>query len=250
MRRDVQGILLILLGGAILRITLGGTFLNYVKEGMRPWLLLSGGTLVVLGGLAVLDAIRRGRGADDEPTPHDDVHEVLHAQDDEGGHDHSHGPRAAWLLLLPVLAIFLIAPPALGAYAAARETTNGSQSREAKAPPLPPGDPVAVTVADYVGRAVWDDGLTLEGRTVEMTGFVTPDPAGGWWLTRLAIACCAADAITSKIKVVDGPELPANTWVTVTGSWVPGGGTQSDTAVPLIEVADLEQVPQPENPYQ
>ena len=36
MRRDVQAIVLILVGGAILRITIGDTFLNYVKEGMRP----------------------------------------------------------------------------------------------------------------------------------------------------------------------------------------------------------------------
>jgi uncharacterized repeat protein (TIGR03943 family) len=248
MRRDVQGILLILLGGAVLRITLGGTFLNYVKEGMSPWLLLSGATLVVLGVFALIDAVRRGRDEEDEPTPHDEPGE--HAESAGHGHSHGHGPRAAWLLLLPVLAIFLIAPPALGAFAAARDTTNASQPKEAKAPALPPGDPVQISVSDYVGRAVWDDGLTLEGRTVEMTGFVTPDPAGGWWLTRLAIACCAADAIASKIKVVDAPDLPANTWLRVTGSWVPGGGTKSDKAIPLIELTTLDQIQQPKNPYE
>ena len=53
MRRDVQAIVLILIGGAVLRITIGDTFLNYVQEPMRPWLLLSGGILVVLGGWMV-----------------------------------------------------------------------------------------------------------------------------------------------------------------------------------------------------
>jgi uncharacterized repeat protein (TIGR03943 family) len=242
MRRDVQAIILLLVGGAVLRITMGDAFLNYVKEGMRPWLLLSGGTLVVLGLLALIDVFRK-RG--EEPTPHDEPAE--HGD----GHGHGHGgPRAAWLLLLPVLAIYLIAPPALGAYAAARDTTNSAPAQEAKAPPLPPGDPASVTVAEYVGRAVWDDGLTLEGRTVEMTGFVTPDPAGGWWLSRMAIACCAADAIASKIKVIEAPELPANTWVTVTGRWVPGGGTKTDTAIPLLEIETLDEIPQPKNPYE
>jgi uncharacterized repeat protein (TIGR03943 family) len=245
MRRDVQAIILILVGGAVLRITIGDTFLNYVQEAMRPWLLLSGGILVVLGALALIDAIRKGRAADDEHTPHDEPHE----HDDGHGHG-AGGPRAAWLLLLPVLAIFLIAPPALGAYAAARDLTNSAPTTEAKAPPLPPGDPAQVTVAEYVGRAVWDDGLTLVDRTVEMTGFVTPDPAGGWWISRMAVACCAADAIASKVKVLDAPDLPADTWVTITGRWVPGGGTKSDTAIPLIEVIDLVEVPQPRNPYE
>ena len=245
MRRDVQAIVLILVGGAVLRITLGGTYLNYVQEGMRMWLLLSGGTLVVLGVLALIDVFRKGRAAADEETPHDEPHE----HDDGHGHG-SGGPRAAWLLLLPVLAIFLIAPPALGAYAAARDTTNSAPAQEAKAPPLPPGDPAQVTVAEYVGRAVWDDGLTLVDRTVQMTGFVTPDPAGGWWISRMAVACCAADAIASKVKVLNAPDLPADTWVTITGRWVPGGGTQTDTAIPLIEVLSLEEVPQPKNPYE
>jgi uncharacterized repeat protein (TIGR03943 family) len=250
MRRDVQGIVLILVGGAVLRITIGDTFLNYVQEPMRPWLLLSGGILVVLGVLALIDAIRKGRAADDEPTPHDEPHEHDAAHDDDGHGHGAGGPRAAWLLLLPVLAIFLIAPPALGAYAAARDVTNSAPTSEAKAPPLPPGDPAQVTVAEYVGRAVWDDGLTLVDRTVEMTGFVTPDPAGGWWISRMAVACCAADAIASKVKVLDAPDLPADTWVTITGRWVPGGGTKTDTAIPLIEVIDLVEVPQPRNPYE
>lgn len=244
MRRDVQAIVLILLGGAVLRISLGDTYLNYVKSNMRIWLILSGALLVLLGVLALIDVLRKGR-ANDEATPHDEPHE----HDDGHGHGHG-GPRSAWLLLLPVLAIFLIAPPALGAYAAARDTTNGVQPREAHAPPLPAGDPVEITVADYVGRAVWDDGITLEGRTVQLTGFVTPNPEGSWWLTRLAISCCAADAITFKIQPMEVEDLPANTWVTVTGHWIPGGGTKSDKAVPLLVVDSLEQVTAPENPYE
>ncbi|MFM7598529.1 MAG: TIGR03943 family putative permease subunit [Actinomycetota bacterium] len=243
MRRDVQAVILILVGGAVLRISIGDTFLNYVKDVMKPWLIASGAVLVVLGVLALIDVLRKGR-TDDEATPHDEPHE----HDD--GHGHAHGPRAAWLLLLPVLAIFLIAPPALGAYAAARDTTNAVQPRQASAPPLPAGDPVTITVSDYVGRAVWDEGRTLEGRNVQMIGFVTPNPEGGWWLTRLALACCAADALASKIQVLDTADLPANTWVSVTGTWVPGGGTKSDTAIPLLKVDEIAEVPQPKNPYE
>ncbi len=245
MRRDVQAIVLILVGGAVLRISLGDAYLNYVKDNMRIWLILSGAALVLLGVLALIDVLRKGRAAGAEETPHDEPHE----HDDGHGHGHG-GPRSAWLLLLPVLAIFLIAPPPLGAYAAARDATNGVQPREAKAPPLPEGDPVPLSVSGYVGRAVWDDGFTLDGRTVQMTGFVTPNEDGSWWLTRLAISCCAADALAYKIQPLEVEDLPANTWVTVTGHWVPGGGTKSDTAIPLLVVDSLEQVAQPANPYE
>ena len=245
MTREVQAVLLVLVGGAILRISLGTTYLNYVKEGMRPYLIASGALLLLLGVLALVDAVRHWRqreGAADEGGH-------AHGGHAHGGHAHG-GPRAAWLLLLPVLAIFLIAPPALGAYTAARDTTNAAPPAQPKAPPLPAGDPVQVYVSDYVSRAVWDDGLTLAGRVVEMTGFVTPDPDGGWWLTRLTLTCCAADAVTSKVKAVGADDLAANTWVTVTGTWEAGGGTNSTAAIPLLRVQTLAEVPQPENPYE
>lgn len=34
-----------------------------------------------------------------------------------------------------------------------------------------------------------------------------------------------------------------------TGAWIPGGGIKTETAVPLIEIRELVEVPQPENPY-
>lgn len=252
MRRDVQAIILLLIGGATLRITLSGTYLNYVKEVMQPFLILAGGLLVLFGILGLIDVLRSSRVPAGEAAAEADFEQQL---DDEldghvHGHDHSHGPRAAWFLLLPVLAIFLIAPPALGAFSAARETTNAIPDlSQAQAPPLPAGDPVPVRVSDYIGRAVWDDGLTLIDRTVEMTGFVTPDPDGGWWLSRMSMACCAADAFASRIKTVDAPDLPADTWVTITGTWIPGGGTQSADAIPLVVVESWVEVPQPRNPY-
>lgn len=226
MNREVQGIIMVLFGSATLRISLGDTYLNYVKEVMQPWLIASGALLVVLGLFTLADAVRRRPGG--------------------------HGPVSAWFLLLPVLTIFLVAPPALGAYTAARDTTNAIPT-STELPPLPASDPVEMYVSDYINRAVWYDGQTLEGRTVEITGFATPNPDGGWWLTRLSLACCAADAFAGRIQVINPPEgwadPPANTWMVVTGSWVPGGGTQSDRAIPLLDATSIVQIPQPRNPY-
>ena len=237
MSRELQGIVLVLVGIVTLRISWGTAYLNYVKEEMRPWLLLSGVVLLVLGVLAIVDVLR-DRG--DEP----DLHDV------DDGHHHG-GPRTAWLLLLPVATLFLVAPPALGSYAAARDITN-SVPASTSLPPLPPGDPVEMYLSDYVTRAVWEEGVSLEGRTVELTGFVLPTD-DGWQLSRLQIACCAADAFASKVQPIDLPEdaldLPADTWVTLTGEWVPGEGAPSVYSVPLLRVASIELVPQPENPY-
>lgn len=240
MRRDVQGVVLMLVGIIVLRISWGPTYLNYVKEGMRPWLLASGAVLLVLGLLSLIDVLR-GRG--DEPDAHDD----------DGGHDHHahHGPRSAWLLVLPVVTLFVVAPPALGAYSAARDVTN-SVPTSTTLPPLPPGDPVSMYLSDYVTRAVWEEGVSLEGRTVELTGFVLPTD-DGWQLARLQIACCAADAFASKVQPLEVPDqfadLPADTWVTLTGEWVPAEGAPSDTTIPPIAVRSIEVIPAPENPY-
>lgn len=237
MSREVQAVIMLLFGSATLRITLGDTYLNYVKPVMQPWLIASSVVLILLGVLLLLDAFRKRQ---------------VSATVDEHGHDVNHGPKAAWFMLLPVLTIFLVAPPALGAYTAARDVTNAIPTN-AELMPLPQGDPVEVYVSDYINRAVWYDGETLDGRTVAIVGFVTPNPDGGWWLTRLSLACCAADAFSGRIQVVNPPigweDPPANTWVELTGRWIPGGGTQSDLAIPLIEVDRIEQIPQPTNPY-
>ena len=277
MRRDVAAVLLILLGGAIMRITLTDAYINYVKPGMKPYLIASSLVLLVLGIMAFIDSIRDKR--DTHAHAHDSANTEAHtgggpteagnasAQtsadpmtetgaivvDDailDDGHGHGR-MRSAWLLVLPVAAIFLVAPGPLGAYTASREGANVSAPKAgSEVTPLPPGDPVPLRLDEFAVRAVWDNGQTLEGRTVEVVGFATPDPQGGWILTRLALACCAADALATKVKPIgDVPDLPANTWVSVTGRYAPGGGTGTSDAIPWLQVDTIIRVPQPQDPY-
>jgi len=170
---------------------------------------------------------------------------VDHADD-----GHGHGMGVSWLLLLPVAAIFLVAPGPLGAYTAQREGSTVTQPKTSDTiGALPAGDPVPLSLQEYAVRAVWDDGRTLTGRTVELIGFVTPTD-DSWVLTRLALACCAADAVAVKVQPVgDVPELPANAWVAVTGRYVEGGGTGSSDAVPWLDVQTIIRVPPPADPY-
>ena len=262
MRRDVAAVLLILLGGAVMRITVTDAYINYVKPGMKPYLIASAAVLLVLGVMAFIDSIRDKR---EDPRGYEHEHQGDHVGEPEGppGHEqvldgellddgHGHGKmRSAWLLILPVAAIFLVAPGPLGAYTASREGASVSAPKTgSEVTPLPPGDPVPLRLDEFAVRAVWDNGRTLEGRTVEVVGFATPDPQGGWVLTRLALACCAADALATKVKPIgDVPDLPANTWVSVTGRYAPGGGTGTSDAIPWLQVDTMIRIPQPQDPY-
>ncbi len=156
MRRDVQGAVLLLLGILLVRLTLGGSYVYYVKVSMKPFLLLTAAVLLGLAAWSLWQAWRR-------TEEHDD------------GHGHDGVPRVAWLMVLPVLVVFLVSPRPLGAYTAARQLATAPVVAEpAELLPLPAGDPVDLPIADYITRAVWGQGQTLEGRDVRLTGFRHP----------------------------------------------------------------------------
>lgn len=250
MRRHVQAALLLLLGSAVLHISLlSQVYLRYVKEGLRPFLVASAVLLLALG---LIGAVRDGlpfaprRGADEE------VDEEVDEKADDG-HGHEGGPRVAWVLFLPVLALLLYAPPALGSYTAARETDN-AVAEVSEFDALPDTDPAPLALSGFIARVQQDRDRSLAGRTVLMTGFVTParDRSGTWYLTRLVVSCCAADSRSLRVRVHGRPAPPADTWVTVTGTWHPGGGGELGTATAAValDARTVERVPEPVNPYQ
>ncbi|MFF4505467.1 TIGR03943 family putative permease subunit [Streptomyces sp. NPDC001401] len=236
MRRYGSGALLLLTGGAVLRITLfSDLYLRYVQPALRPCLIVSGVALILLG---LTTAVLRSRD---------------HVED----HGHGHGvagPRVSWLLVLPALALLLFPPPALGSYSAEREAAQRAAQGVGIFPALPAGNPVDLTLAQFGSRAMYDTGRSLKGRTVRMTGFVTHGDDGTWYLTRLLVSCCAADATTSKVEIrgaaSDGPP-PADTWMTVTGTWQPGGRLGTDAAwPPVLDATSARRVRQPADPYE
>ncbi|GAB2735036.1 TIGR03943 family putative permease subunit [Streptomyces bullii] len=245
MRRHGPAVLLALTGAAILRISLfGDLYLRYVRPGLRPYLIVSGAALVLLA-VTVTALARRGdgRGGRGEAPGQE-----------RGGvprRPAPHGPRAAWLLALPALALLLFPPPALGSYSAEREAERRAARGVGTFPALPAGDPLDLTLGAFASRAVYDSGRSLDGRTVRLTGFVTRDDDGTWYVTRLLVSCCAADATTARAEIrgADGP--PADTWVTVTGTWHPRGEQGSDAAwPPVLDVTDVRRTQQPANPYE
>jgi uncharacterized repeat protein (TIGR03943 family) len=277
--REAQSVVLFLLGGAILRISVTDVYLRYVKEGLRPFLIASGVLLVVIAAVTLYREVfaRSDRGpAHARPDADTDGHAPAHARADETGHtpvhargsegtkegDHSHhhhqdhhshgGPRIAWLLVLPVFAIFLIGPPALGSFAASRGGT--SVAKQSDYAPLPAGDPVTVAVLDYASRAVWDRGASLADRRVRLTGFVSPRPGGGAYLTRMILTCCAADGRPVKVGLsgVLPRGLVADTWIEVTGRYDPRTDKDrtNDETIPYLAVESVRLVTQPAQPYE
>ncbi|GAA4182516.1 hypothetical protein GCM10022252_08510 [Streptosporangium oxazolinicum] len=173
----------------------------------------------------------------------------------ESGHDHAHGgPRVAWLLCLPVFAIFLIAPPALGSFAASRDDTPPPRDQTLSSfAPLTGTGAVEMTIGDFIGRAWDDDKKSLTGREVRVTGFVTPaKKKGQWYVTRMQIACCAADAFPLKIAVRGLQAPPADTWVEVTGTWIPQtfGTMPNGVIYPQMTGKSLTRVDPPDEQYE
>jgi uncharacterized repeat protein (TIGR03943 family) len=232
-RRETQNILLVLLGGALLKISFTGTYLRYVKPS-HQWLLITGGLVMVL--LAAVSIVRELRGARDED-----------------GHDHDHSARSAWLLVLPVLAVFLVGPPSLGADSVARASGNAAPSTEGSElfPALPPGDPVALQLSDFSARAAWDSGHSLDNRKARLVGFIVHE-GRDTYVARLAISCCAADGFPVKIKLLgkDLSNLPNDSWIEVDATLRPGSATRANEYVPSVTTHSVQEIAAPEDPYE
>lgn len=249
MKRTLQAGLLLLTGAGVLRVSLfSDIVLRYVKAGLQPYVTASGVCLMALGLIgAVRD--RPGRGGPTEGGPgHEHGQEQVQEDEHEHGHDHSHGPRIAWLLLLPALALLFYAPPALGSYTAARDNAKVVEDYD-RFDPLPAHGPAPLSLTEFIARAQQDDHQALKDRTVLLSGFVTPGKNGTWDLTRLLVACCAADSQSLTVTMHGVQAPPADTWVKVTGTWHREGTLGTPSAALALDVTSLRRIPQPPSPY-
>ncbi|MFI0453842.1 TIGR03943 family putative permease subunit [Actinomadura sp. 6N118] len=256
MTRAAQNLLLIMIGVAVMWITLAtDEYLNYVKPGFR-YLLVPAAVAVIALGLTGLRREWRDDSAADGGGGGGGGGD--HCHDPGDGHDHGgRGPRVAWLLCLPVLAIFVVAPPALGSFTASR-----AAARQATPPPPPDegydalptnGAPITMTMGEFMGRsyeAQTGQNSSLAGVPVKLTGFVTPGRKGSTWqVTRLKMACCAGDAIPFPVVVHGVRQPPADSWVQVVGTWrPPTGGARS--GIHELDGRSVQSVKKPKNAYE
>ncbi|RFU84134.1 TIGR03943 family protein [Streptomyces triticagri] len=222
MKHPVPAVLLLLVGAALLRITLfGDVALRYVQEPLRPYLAVTGAVLILA---AALSRVRDGRGDGHGP------------------------PRTAWLLVPPALALLCWAPPALGSYTAARNNPKIVADYD-HFDPLPTHGAVHLSLTEFTARVQQEEAQSLRGRTVVLSGFVTPRTDGAWDLSRLLVSCCAADSQSLTVRMHGIHSPAADTWVTVTGTWHPSGTLGTTSAAVALNVDSLQRIPEPKRPY-
>lgn len=227
MTRAAQSLVLAGLGGVAVRIGVTDEYARYINDWMRWPLVVSG---VLLVGLAVVAGLSTVLGSDHHP-----------------------GARVAWLLVLPVVVGFVVQPPALGSYVADRRANAVDASLYAESGgDLDPTGVNDLPVSEFVARAAIDEGSSLAGVPVRLVGFVSTDE-DGWYVSRLTIACCAADAAAFRVRVdgqVDGqPAPPAEQWVEVVGTWVDGTGSGSG-GTPAVTATEVVLTDEPDRPYE
>lgn len=252
MTKAAQNLLLILVGAALLWITVAtDEYVNYVRPGFRLLLVGAAVALLTLGAAGVR------KEWPETGAPPGSGHHAGPAS--EAGHGHAHGPRVAWLLCLPAVVIFLIAPPALGSFTASRNSARSAAPARPPAEgfvelrPRPGGAPVEMTLGEFVGRsfeAQTGDPARLRGVPVKLTGFVTPRPKGGWFLTRLRMSCCAGDALALRVIIRNAPAPRADAWVQVIGTWMPPTSGKVATGVHELSATSVHPIEKPDDPYE
>ena len=237
MSRETENVVLLLVGISIAVITVSGAFTRYVKPGLLPWLAASALLLIALALLAIIGDIRRGG-----PRPSD------------RSEAHSHRTGIVWLLVVPILVLIFVTPPALRPSAAAPSVTAVSNDVLNRAfAPLPPGNAPEVSLPEVLMREAQDTTGSLTNRSITVIGFVLNE-AQGVDLGRIVVICCAADAQLARIHL-RGPAaagaagLADNTWLRVEGQVTPAPRHPGSVAIPTLQATAVARVDAPANPY-
>ena len=244
--RHTQGTMLLAVGAMAAFLGRSDLTLSYVRAGIRPLLLASGLVLLALGAAALLTG-PRGRGGEEDAGP-------APTAGSGGGHGAS---RIGWLLVLPVLVLILVAPPALGSYAAGRRApASGGGDNQGSMPPVGAAvdGAVPMDLSEFTYRALYDERHSLNGVRVRLLGFVAPNHGDGYLLARFAMYCCAADAEVVEVTVHGDPvKRAADQWLEIEGRVVPSGKVAdpgASNAVPVLVADAVRPVAPPKDRYE
>jgi uncharacterized repeat protein (TIGR03943 family) len=234
--RESENTLLLLVGLSIGLITITGAFTRYVKPSLLPWLVITAVALVGLALVSIVGDIRRGG------PEHDD------------GDGHAHRAGMVWMLVVPVVVLIFVTPPALRPQAATRSVANVSNDVLRQAfPPLPPGRAPELSLPEVLMRAANDTSGSLTNRLITVTGFALNEP-DGVDLARIVIICCAADAQLARIHLRDRAgnstfRFADNTWLRVEGEVTPAVRQPNTPPIATLHAVTVTPVNAPANPY-
>ncbi len=232
-----------------------GTLSFYIHPRFNPLTAVTAFIFLLVGLIYAYQhrqTILHGAAAHDHDHDH---HDHAHAHD----HDHSHD--LSWLALailaLPVLLGVMVQPKPLGAAALQNREINTGLLASA---PAPSGSQLAViptagerNILDwlYLFRAS-PDMAAFNGQPVHVIGFVYRDDrfaADEFMVSRFTVSCCVADAapIGLIVRWPDAPELAADQWVEVTGTFLAGAFNGNE--MPLLIADEVVITEAPAQPY-
>jgi hypothetical protein len=191
--------------------------------------VVGGAAMAVLATASLFDEIRRSRTT---PRPR-----LRHAS-----------AMTAWLLTIPLAVALAVAPTgsAPGTVGLGHNTPN--QAYAMAYPRLPDGDPVRMSVGDYVTRVRSDTGGSLIGRQVQLTGYLGAARDGRWDLRRTVITCCSPRPQTFAVRLVGRLPLGVTPglWLRVIGSLPARDGSAAQPArVAYLSITSAIVIPDP-----
>ncbi|HET7482961.1 MAG TPA: TIGR03943 family protein [Actinomycetota bacterium] len=157
----------------------------------------------------------------------------------------------ALAMLLPVVIVFAVPRPSLGALAASHKLSGVPITAGTFQPAaLGPGEKVSFAEIEYASESskyAATVGIT-DGYPVELTGFVTHPAglaAGNFALTRFSIYCCAADAVPHSVTIAprDDKSYPDDRWLTIEGHLQDVDGDY------VLVPESIRSIEEPEDPY-
>jgi uncharacterized repeat protein (TIGR03943 family) len=141
----------------------------------------------------------------------------------------------------------VISPPELGSFLAERRANQSAAAEPAVVAELSGDETNELPLQEFVWRAQ-SGGDSLVDRSVSLVGFASHE-GDHWYVTRLTIGCCAADALAFRVRV-DGADRPErDQWVRVTGTYVDGTGV-SPSEDPVIDADEVTEIKKPRQTYE
>jgi uncharacterized repeat protein (TIGR03943 family) len=256
--RDDGGLIVVGVGLLALWVGLTDAIYRYLRPAMKPWLVLAGATLIVLGLAVLVTSWWDHRRSSGGTTPDPEGESASSHQ----AHEHRRS-RVGWLLGLPLVVAVLISPGPLGSYAVGRQSqyryptsTKIELGPYLKAHSLS-GQTPELTVTQIAQAARYPaDAKLLSETPFRVQGFVASDSdVDGFLVARLVVGCCAGDAVPISV-LVPGAEPPGDddTWVSVEATLdleATNAAADEDDfySPPVLKPRTVHKIDQPSEPY-
>ncbi len=228
----LKTVLLLGLGVYFIVVIGTGSLTNYINERFAWLSYVAAGIFLLLGAHSLYMVLRP-------------EHAV--------GKDRSLSWGALSVIAIPLVLGTLVPSRPLGAESVDRISTSAAINAAGSSISQFEIDPLNRNVLDWlrVFNSV-PDFAELNGQPADLIGFVYSEPTfpeDQFMIARFTVSCCVADASAIGVPAfyADTPTLTQGQWVRVQGAFQVG--QFRGDVLPVLQVASIEVVDQPEHPY-